>query len=62
MALVISKHVELSTGKSIKKFITDAKKITDARMLNLITGKEIRIRTRLSKEMEFFLTKLNLSH
>jgi len=62
MALVISKHVELSTGNSIKKFITEAKKITDARMLDLITNKEIRIRTRLSKEMVDFLTKLNLSH
>jgi transposase len=62
MALVISMHVEPSTGKSIKKFITEAKKITEARMLNLITDKEIRIRTSLSKEMELFLTKLNLSH
>ena len=62
MALVVSKHVELSTGNSIKKFITEAKKITDARMRDLITNKEIRIRERLSKEMADFLTKLNLSY
>ena len=62
MALVISKHIELSTGNSIKKFITEAKKMTDARMFNLITNKEIRIRTRLSKEMADFLIKLNVPH
>ena len=62
MALVISKHVELSTGNSIKKFITECKKITDDRMFNLITNKEIRIRTNLSIEMADFLSKLNLSH
>ena len=62
MALVLSKHVELSTGNSIKKFITECKKITDARMINQITNKEIKIRTRLSKEMVDFLRKLDLSH
>ena len=43
MALVISKHIELSTGDSIKKFLTECKKVTDARMFNKITNKEITV-------------------
>ena len=34
MALTISKHIELKTGDSIRKFLTECKKVTDARMLN----------------------------
>jgi hypothetical protein len=34
MALVISKHIELQTNKSIRKFIHECKKITDARLKN----------------------------
>ena len=41
MSLVISKHIELKTKDSIKKFITEAKKITDVRITNSITNKEI---------------------
>lgn len=62
MALAISKEIELRTGVSIKKFITECKKVTDARILNLITNKENRIRTKTSVEMDTFLKKLNLSH
>lgn len=62
MALVISKHIELKTEVSVKRFITECKKVTDARMLNKITGKEIRIRTSLAPEILEFLQKLNLPH
>jgi len=51
MALVISKYIELDSRQSIKKFITECKKITDARIFNQITNKEIRIRTKLSPEI-----------
>ena len=44
MALVVSKHIELQTNISIRKFIHECKKITDARLVNKINGKEIRIR------------------
>ena len=44
MALAISRHIALQTGVSIRKFITEAKKISEARMMRHITGKEIRIR------------------
>lgn len=62
LALVLSKHIELQTGISIKRFIAEAKKITDARLLNTLTGKEIKIRTKISPEFSSIITKLNLSH
>lgn len=62
MALVISKHIELKTGNSIRMFITECKKITDARMLNKITGKETRIRTQLNLKINDYIRKLNLPH
>ena len=34
MALMISKHIELQTNASIKKFIHEYKKITDANLKN----------------------------
>ena len=62
MALVISKHIELDTRQSIRKFITECKEVTDARIFNQITNKEIRIRTKLSPEILKILQSLNLSH
>jgi len=62
IALAISKHIEIITGYSIKKFITESKKITDARIINKITQKELRIRTKLHPLMSEMLLKLNLSH
>ena len=62
MALVLSKHIELKTKVSIKRFITECKKVTDARMLNRITNKEIRIRADLTLEMIGLVDKLNPPH
>jgi transposase len=62
MALVISKHIELATGDSIRKFITECKKVTDARMLNKITKKEIRIKTKYNDKILKYLKSLNLPH
>ncbi len=62
MALVISKHIEIKTNYSIKKFVNEAKKITDARLYNKITNKEVKIRTEITNTMTEILKKLNLSH
>ena len=62
MALVVSKHIELTTGDSIKKFITECKKVTDARLLNKMTNKELRIRTEFNDKIQKYLHVLNLSH
>lgn len=60
MALVISKHVELQTQTSIKSFIHECKKITDARLKNKITGKEITMRANSNPVILELLEKLNL--
>lgn len=62
MALVLSKHIELATGDSIRKFITECKSITDARMQNKITHKEIKIRTQYNQKITEYLQALKLSH
>jgi transposase len=62
MALVISKHIELSTNVSIKKFVTELKRITDARMLSQITNKEMRIRVKITPVVADLMRRLNLPH
>ncbi|MFM9028145.1 MAG: hypothetical protein ACKOQ6_09120, partial [Bacteroidota bacterium] len=44
MALVVSKHIELKTGVSIRKFIDESKKVVDGEILNLITQKVVTIK------------------
>lgn len=60
IALVISKHIELKTDTSIKSFIHECKKITDARLKNKITGKEIRMRASSTPKILKLLKKLDL--
>ncbi|MEG4329928.1 IS1634 family transposase [Microcoleus sp. herbarium5] len=62
MALVVSKYIELETGISIKKFKTEMKKVTDARMLNQINNKELRIRAQINPTIKEIIGKLNLPH
>lgn len=62
MALVVSKHIELTTGVSIRKFVTEFKKVTDARIFNKLTNKEIRIRTKYNDKILKLLQVLSLSH
>ena len=60
MALVITKHIELQASSSIRIFIHECKKITDARLRDKITGKEIRIRANLTHQIAEGLRKLGL--
>jgi len=62
LALVISKHVEIKTGLSIRRFNTEAKKITDARMLNKLTQIEVIVKGKLTKTAQELLSKFNLLH
>jgi len=62
LALVISKHIEIKTGLSIRRFSTEAKKVTDAKMLNKLTMKEVIVKGKLTKTAEELLSKLNLLH
>ena len=57
MALVVSKYVELQANISIKKFTHECKKMTDARLKNKLTGKEIKIRANQNPAITEILKK-----
>lgn len=60
MALVISRHAELCTDISTREFIHQCKKVTDARLKNKLTGKEIKIRANQISAATKILQKFNL--
>ncbi len=60
MALVISRHAELCTGLSTREFIHQCKKVTDARLKNKLTGKEIKIRATHTNTATEILQKFDL--
>lgn len=62
LSLTLSKHIEIKTGLSIRRFITDAKKVTDAIMLNKITHKEVIVKGKVTQNLEELLVKLDLLH
>jgi transposase len=62
LALTISKHIEIRTGLSIKRFITEAKKVADAKMVNKLTHKEVIVKGKITISLKELLLKLNLLH
>ena len=62
MALVISKHIELKTEISIRKFIDESKKIVDGELLNQITQKKVTIRAKQTEKTIQIIEKLSVSH
>jgi hypothetical protein len=62
MALSTVKHIEQQTKVSIRKFIDESKKISDARMFDKITRKEISIRVKMTEKMRQYLTLLKIPH
>jgi transposase len=62
IALVVSKHIELKTGISIRKFIDESKKIVDGEILNHITNKIVTIKAQPTQKMKEFIAKLELPH
>jgi len=60
MALAVSKYVEIKTNLSIQAFLSECKKITDAKILNKINSKIIIKRVPLSKEVSTILERLKL--
>jgi transposase len=62
IALVVSKQIEIKTNISIKRFNTEIKKITDAKILNKLTRKEVIVKGKLTKMAEDILFKLDLLH
>jgi len=62
MALVVSKHIELKTGFSIRKFIDESKKIVDGEILNQITKKIVTIKAHPNQKIKEIITKLSTPH
>jgi transposase len=62
MALAVSKHIELTAEMSIRAFITQCKKITDARLLNKITKKEIKMRATVPYQLKETIAKIIRPH
>jgi len=62
MALVVSKHIELKTGISIRKFIDESKKIVDGEILNQITQKIVTIKAKPTQKMKELIEKLGTPH
>ncbi|MFU8842584.1 MAG: hypothetical protein ACNA7V_02120 [Bacteroidales bacterium] len=62
MVLVISKHIELKTGISIRKFLDESKKIVDGEILNNITQKIVTVKAQPTKKMKEMIAKLEAPH
>jgi transposase len=59
MALAVCKYMELKTGKSIKHIIKALKGVTDARIINTLSGEEIILRSVIKEETKQLLSRLN---
>jgi hypothetical protein len=62
MALAVSKHIEIKAATSIRSFLTECKKVTDARILNKITKKEIRMRAEIPPDLRRIISKICRPH
>lgn len=62
MALAVSKHIELTAQISIRAFLTHCKKITDARLLNKITKREIKMRVSVPPDLQQIITNILRPH
>lgn len=62
MALVVCKLMEIKTGRSTQKILKLFKKITDARILNIVSGEEIWLRMEIPQEVKEILSLLSLSY
>ena len=62
MALVVSKHIELKTDVSIRKFIDESKKVVDGEILNHITNKIVTVKAHPTPKMKELIAKLDAPH
>lgn len=58
MALAASKHIEISASISIRAFLDLCKKMTEARLMNRITKKEIRMKAAAPQELQKIIAKI----
>ena len=62
MALVVSKHIELQYGISIRKFIDLSKKVVDGQLLNHATNKIINVKAQPNDKMDELISKIFSPH
>lgn len=62
VSLAVCKYLEIQTGKSARFVIDKLKSVTDGRILNTITGKEIIMRGKITEEIQTLLKQINLPH
>jgi len=62
MALAISKHIEVKTGVSIRRYLDEAKKTVDGQILNHITGKTVAIKAEPTEKMRGLANRLFPPH
>lgn len=58
-ALAVLKWLEISTGRSAKYVMDHLKEVTDARMVNLVTRKEVFLRSEIPEEISLLLRKIS---
>lgn len=58
-ALAVLKWLEITTGKSAKYVVDKLKTVTDARMLNRVTGKKVLMRSETSEEISLLLKEIS---
>ena len=62
MALAVSKHIEIKAATSIRSFLMECRKVTDARMLNKVNKKEIRMRAQIPSDLRQMISKISRPH
>jgi transposase len=60
MALAICKYMELKTGRSTKSILKLLKGVTDARLVNTVSGEEFSLRSQVSDEVKQLIEKMAL--
>lgn len=58
-ALAVLKWLEIATGRSAKYVVDQLKGVTDARMVNLVTGKEVFMRSEIPEAISLLLRKIS---
>ncbi len=62
MALVVSKHIELKTESSIRRFIDESKRIVDGEILNHLTQKTVTIKAHITPQIVKLISRINAPH
>ncbi len=62
ISLAVLKYLEMTTGRSARHVMEQLKSVTDARVFNLITRKEIVLRQETTDEIQRLLQKIHQPH